>query len=117
MVSRVLDCRTDPDKSENPYVAVDMHAFVKNENKCENRKMGTGIGGEKLTFTEIDDEEGVASSSADQYRIQCAHVALLIARMFRKHVLRAMENNASIKARQICGQCTRGTQDNIRRRG
>jgi hypothetical protein len=72
-------CRTDLDKSENPYVAVDMHVFVKNENKCENRKMGTGIGGEKLTFTEIDDEEGgVASSSNDQYRIQSLTVALAL---------------------------------------
>lgn len=72
-------CRTDPDTSENAYVAVDMHVFVKNENECENRKMGTGIGGEKLTFTEIDDEEGgVASSSNDQYRIQSLTVALAL---------------------------------------
>jgi len=71
-------CRTDPDISENALVPVDTYMFIKNENECENRKMGSGSGGEKLAFTEIDDDEEIASNSDDLYRIQSLTVALAI---------------------------------------
>ena len=75
-------CQTDEDKSANALVAVDTYVFVKNENECANRKMGTGSGGEKLTFTEVEDE-GIASNSSDPhiYQIQTLKVALVLSLM------------------------------------
>jgi acid phosphatase type 7 len=74
-----LDCRTDPDTSENAMVAVDTFVFVKDDINCENRKMGTGVGGEKVTFVdEISATTITTTNVNEKYRIQSLTVALIL---------------------------------------
>ena len=60
-------------------VAVDTFVFVKDDINCENRKMGTGVGGEKVTFVdEISATTITTTNVNEKYRIQSLTVALIL---------------------------------------